>query len=320
MNMMKQLKRNTKTNYLMIGASAIVLTMFMPSASNASDGLTLVRDAVMNGWEDREKLVPHDYSGTWRQEDPMSCVFQETRTIGSCSNRQRQRRTWTATAPGQTPSWGSWETVSTYNDCPPPPSSGGGSNGGGGSGMSHDTNGDGDTDTSGRGDCCNESGSPEDPSGTDPSRCFIAGTKVLMGDGTLKDIDKIEVGEFTATGRVIQTRGINIGKVGNFTKFTQQELETIYLYAGIKVTGEHAVYEDGEWPMVQHAKYAVPHMAEGHTVVYNMLVENALIPIVNDHKQLYYFADSRNNDFGESELGFAKLNIDGYQGFKIKVA
>jgi hypothetical protein len=141
-----------------------------------------------------------------------------------------------------------------------------------------------------------------------------------MADGTLKDIDKIKVGDFTATGRVLQTRAIDIGKVGNFTKFTQEERETVYLYAGIKVTGEHAVYEDGAWPLIQHAKYAVPHMAEGHTVVYNMLVENALIPIVNDHNQLYYFADSRNNDFGEAERGFAKLNIDGFQGRMIAAA
>jgi len=40
-----------------------------------------------------------------------------------------------------------------------------------------------------------------------------------------------------------------------------------------------------------------------------------MIPIVNNHNQIYYFADSRNNDHGEGERGYIKLNIAG-QGYR----
>jgi hypothetical protein len=38
-----------------------------------------------------------------------------------------------------------------------------------------------------------------------------------------------------------------------------------------------------------------------------MYVENGLIPIKSDDGNIQYFADSRNNENGEAEIGFAKM-------------
>lgn len=101
-------------------------------ATSSYNGLAFTRNATLNGWNDADMLVPNNYVGQWTQQNTMSCNFQETQVINvGCpsghtgSNTRTERRTWTATAPNQTPSWGNWATVGTSNNCVRPSQNGG---------------------------------------------------------------------------------------------------------------------------------------------------------------------------------------------------
>ena len=76
-----------------------------------------------------------------------------------------------------------------------------------------------------------------------PTGCFIEGTMVEMADGTEKEITSIKLGDHTRGGIVYSTM-----------QFLPQ---TIYDYKGVKVSGAHYVYEEGQFINVEDSKHGI---------------------------------------------------------------
>lgn len=75
------------------------------------------------------------------------------------------------------------------------------------------------------------------------SSCFLEGTEISMTDGTVMNIEDIEVGDEVSIGGVV-------------TMTLQALSDHYYNYKGIKVTGSHAVYDNGEWKRVEDCEDA----------------------------------------------------------------
>jgi|GEM_PF-3207522 len=80
------------------------------------------------------------------------------------------------------------------------------------------------------------------------STCFLAGTKVLMADGSYKNIEDITVGEQVASYSEY-TNTIESGFVSNVFHHSSNEMPDHYIIInnGLKVTPNHRFYSDGKW-------------------------------------------------------------------------
>lgn len=78
-------------------------------------------------------------------------------------------------------------------------------------------------------------------------RCFEKGTQFYMQDGSLKNIEDINVEDIMLCGGEISTISIGNGKS-----------ETWYNYKGVIVTGGHSVLEHGIWKYVEDSLLAIP--------------------------------------------------------------
>lgn len=74
--------------------------------------------------------------------------------------------------------------------------------------------------------------------------CFLAGTPITMSDGTVKNIEDVDVWDDTKGGGLVT----GVGKLLS---------GDLYDYNGVMVSGSHAVYEDGVWIRVRDSKEAV---------------------------------------------------------------
>jgi len=86
----------------------------------------------------------------------------------------------------------------------------------------------------------------EDPDDSDYG-CFKYGTKFIMQDGSLKEIQHIKSGDYMLKGGLVKSTVEGLG-----------DKEHWYDYKGIFVTGTHFVYEEGIWLPVSEALKAVP--------------------------------------------------------------
>jgi len=76
-----------------------------------------------------------------------------------------------------------------------------------------------------------------------------------MADGTTKAIETLRIGDLTAGGRV--------------TGVMQYEpVDFMYTYNGVVITGNHAVWEDGEWKRVAASNKAeqLPGVKDGQAL------------------------------------------------------
>jgi len=90
--------------------------------------------------------------------------------------------------------------------------------------------------------------------------CFLAGTPIIMADGTIKPVEEIDLLDDCYGGGVVNAKGVTLA-------------EDIYDYEGVGVTGSHAVYEDGVWIRVkdsQKGKYTPPAEAQKVYIINNM--------------------------------------------------
>lgn len=71
--------------------------------------------------------------------------------------------------------------------------------------------------------------------------CFVPGTMIDMGDGIERPIEGIELGD-TILGGVVSS-----------IRYCMVDDGDIYNYRGVKVTGTHAVKEDGRWVRVENS-------------------------------------------------------------------
>jgi hypothetical protein len=97
--------------------------------------------------------------------------------------------------------------------------------------------------------------------------CFGPNTQVLMANGKYKKIKDISVGEEVALGGEVISNG--------------EALATdLYQYGDVKVTGGHAVFENGKWKRVSDSQKSYP-IGTDESVVYPIVTENHLIVTKN---------------------------------------
>jgi hypothetical protein len=96
--------------------------------------------------------------------------------------------------------------------------------------------------------------------------CFSPETEILMESGKYKKIKDIQPHEATALG----------GKVEMIGKSKSDDL---YNYDGVKVTGDHAVFENGKWIRVKDSEKSSPIGKEGE--IYTIHTENHLVVTKN---------------------------------------
>jgi|GEM_PF-4772310 len=140
--------------------------------------------------------------------------------------------------------------------------------------------------------------------------CFADDTPVLMADGSTRPIASLREGDLTATGRIkrIYARGFD---PDDLMSDTAQNVYRggLYLYRGICVTGNHVVNENGRWIEVADSDRATL-VYRNIRIVYNLDVENFIIPVMDENGQAAYFADNLNNIGRASARGLFYISID----------
>lgn len=94
--------------------------------------------------------------------------------------------------------------------------------------------------------------------------CFAAGTPILMQDNTYKPIEDLRLDDKTAFGGLVVARG-------------EGYVTELYSYKGTKVTGGHAVFEDGHWLRVEDSALAELIPDTGKALVYPVCTENMIL-------------------------------------------
>jgi hypothetical protein len=125
------------------------------------------------------------------------------------------------------------------------------------------------------------------------SKCFAAGVKFIMEDGTTKNIESIKIGD-----------KLKLGGHVNSTIQGDGLVETWYNYGTTKVTGNHAIFERGEWKRVKDAKEAILNPNK-EKVLYTLTNENHRM--ISEDGVIYTDYDEVDNTGIEEDL-LAKLN------------
>lgn len=96
--------------------------------------------------------------------------------------------------------------------------------------------------------------------------CFVAGTQIMMEDGTTKSVELIKLGDRVKIG-------------GGVFALGQFWINDLYEYRGVEVAGSHMVKHEGEWTRVRDISEAKPIDTGKGTVVYVFGCENRRIMI-----------------------------------------
>lgn len=85
--------------------------------------------------------------------------------------------------------------------------------------------------------------------------CFLNGTKIIMSDDTLKNIEDVKIGEYVKSYDEKTNKIVN-GKVGHIFVHTKDIMEDFYLVINnkLRVTAEHPIYRNGEWIKAEDLK------------------------------------------------------------------
>lgn len=94
--------------------------------------------------------------------------------------------------------------------------------------------------------------------------CFTGDTDIMMENGSYKKIKDIKVNDKVAIGGKVKAVG-------------QGLIKDLYSYKGFKVSGHHAIYEDGKWLRVENANVAIPIGKEKESLVYPIVTETHLM-------------------------------------------
>jgi hypothetical protein len=94
--------------------------------------------------------------------------------------------------------------------------------------------------------------------------CFAAGTEILMADESIVLVEDLDLNdEVFFGGRVLA-----VGKALE---------ENIFLYKGVVLVGNHAVFEDGKWIRVNQSEQAKPFLSTEEMVVYPIVTEHHIL-------------------------------------------
>ena len=101
--------------------------------------------------------------------------------------------------------------------------------------------------------------------------CFLAGTKVLLSDGTYKNIEDINVGDIVFSYNEI-TMDLEFNRVVNVFHHTPQEMSEYYLVInnGLKVTPNHRFYSNNDWVYASDLKIGDSLFCKDKSIVYKI--------------------------------------------------
>lgn len=114
--------------------------------------------------------------------------------------------------------------------------------------------------------------------------CFMADTLIEMADGSLRPISLVNLGEQTKGGKVLSIR-VSIVE------------GDIYDYAGVHLTGSHAVNEDGTWKRVAESRRAIP-IPDLRGLVFSLITENHRIYV----NGIEFADEAETDDFGDLDF------------------
>jgi len=154
----------------------------------------------------------------------------------------------------------------------------------GGSGRSENNDKEGGRDSGGGG---LGGGGGAGSAGSSGQGCFAAGTMFFMEDGSLKAVEDIKVGDTMMHGGKVRLSIIGDGSETDW-----------YMYGTTKVTGSHAVRENGEWKYVRYSENAIP--TETEELLYTVTNENHRM--ISEDKIVYADYDMVDEDGIEEEL------------------
>jgi hypothetical protein len=109
--------------------------------------------------------------------------------------------------------------------------------------------------------------------------CFAGGTFVQMFDGSVKSISEVKLGDILYGNSVVK----------GTLKFSGKNVE-LFNYRGIKVSGEHLVYDEGnkKWMKVMDTNSLSDSCEE---FIYSLVTSNNKIPVINAKYEQIVFAD-----------------------------
>lgn len=151
--------------------------------------------------------------------------------------------------------------------------------------------------------------------------CFLAGTKILMADGSLKNIEDVTIGDKILTRRSDYSNNLTVDAV---TKtFVHKVAGYLVINNRLKVTPEHRLFISGEWKTAKEAKVGdvlldssgqqveISSISEmsGRFTVYNLTVENTHTFFADN----FYVHNSKGGNSGSRsnflDTAFWKANI-----------
>jgi hypothetical protein len=137
--------------------------------------------------------------------------------------------------------------------------------------------------------------------------CFTGDTDIMMEDGSFKKLKDLKINDKIALG-------------GRVTAIGQGLISDIHQYEGFKVSGSHAIYENGKWLRVEESQKSYPVGKEKETLVYPIATENHLM-VTKSNKGLLVSADMEEIDdtynMTDDEI-ISKLNSDTLRNKKIQ--
>jgi hypothetical protein len=128
-----------------------------------------------------------------------------------------------------------------------------------------------------------------------PGLCFAKGTKMKLANGKEKRVEKIKLGDTMMKGGLVTGYGVHLAS-------------DLYDYNGIKVTGTHAVLEDGKWTRVSDSRVG-KKLDESLVEVY--LIDNLKHRIVINDVTFADFSECDNsvNMTADQRLEFLNANL-----------
>lgn len=110
--------------------------------------------------------------------------------------------------------------------------------------------------------------------------CFEKSTRVQMGDGSTRKIEEIRNGDQLANNAVVQG-----------TMSFKTASEDLYDLHGIRVSGSHIVYDDGEPCFVHEHPDAIPVAPTSDSMLHCLITSTHRIPVVTAGGAMLEFAD-----------------------------
>ena len=148
-----------------------------------------------------------------------------------------------------------------------------------------------------------------DGGGGSGGACLVPDTMVAMKDGSLKPIQLLRAGDETIAGKVLdfyantsEERDLLSKKDANYSA-----AKALYTYKGVVGTGHHVVLEGDAWLDIAACEGSEMISNPDMVAVYNLRMENAIIPVINETGELLLFTDTFNNGAGESEMGLKRI-------------